>query len=161
MNYNAEFERWLVSSFLTEEERAELLSIKDNEELKAFRFSSPMDFGTAGLRSTIYMGIGCMNRFTVAQTTRGIAALVKAGGGENRGVCIACDSRNHSAEFARVSAAVLASEGIKVYIFDNLRPTPELSFAYDSSIEYGANISKILNTLDITPIEDEYEDENE
>ena len=88
-----------------------------------------MGFGTAGLRSTMYMGIGCMNRFTVAQTTRGIAALVKSAGGEDRGVAIAFDSRNNSPEFARVSASVLASEGIKVYIFDSLRPTPELSFA--------------------------------
>ena len=88
-----------------------------------------MDFGTAGLRSTMNMGIGCMNRFTVAQTTRGIAALVKAEGGEERGVAIAYDSRNNSREFARISASVLAGAGIKVYIFDDLRPTPELSFA--------------------------------
>ena len=93
------------------------------------RFSAPMDFGTAGLRSTMYMGIGCMNRFTVAQTTKGIAALVKAEGGAERGVAIAYDSRNNSELFARVSAMILAAEGIKVYIFDGIRPTPELSFA--------------------------------
>jgi len=75
------------------------------------------------------MGIGCMNRFTVAQATRGIAALVKAEGGESRGVAIAYDSRNHSREFAEVCAGVLAGAGIKVYIFDDLRPTPELSYA--------------------------------
>ncbi len=129
MNYNCEYKRWLNSTVLSDEERAELRSIEDNEELKAFRFTAPLDFGTAGLRSTMYMGIGCMNRFTVAQTTRGIAALIKADKGESRGVAIACDSRNHSDEFAKVSASVLASEGIKVYIFDSLRPTPELSFA--------------------------------
>ena len=129
MSYQQEYERWLASDALTAEEKAELVSIKDNEEQKALRFSAPMDFGTAGLRSTMYMGIGCMNRFTVAHTTRGIAALIKRGGGESRGVAIACDSRNHSDEFAKVSASVLASEGIKVYIFDSLRPTPELSFA--------------------------------
>lgn len=129
MSYNVEFKRWLESSLLTEDEKAELRGIENNEELKALRFSAPMDFGTAGLRSTMYMGIGCMNRFTVAQTTRGIAALIKADGGESRGVAIAYDSRNHSEEFAKVSASVLASEGIKVYIFDALRPTPELSFA--------------------------------
>ena len=129
MNYNERYRAWLDSEALSDSERAELLSISDDEELKALRFSAPMDFGTAGLRSTMYMGIGCMNRFTVAQTTRGIAALIKAAGGESRGVAIACDSRNHSDEFAKVSASVLAAEGIKVYIFDSLRPTPELSFA--------------------------------
>ena len=129
MNYNTEYKRWLDSSVLTDDERAQLASIANDEEAKALRFSAPMDFGTAGLRSTMYMGIGCMNRFTVAQTTRAVAALVKASGGENRGVAIAYDSRNNSREFARVSASVLAGAGIKSYIFDDIRPTPELSFA--------------------------------
>ena len=128
-NYNAEYQKWLASSVLTDDEKAELESIANNEEAKALRFSAPMDFGTAGLRSTMYMGIGSMNRFTVAQTTRGIAALVKAEGGEKRGVAIAYDSRNNSREFARVSACVLAGAGVKSYIFDDIRPTPELSFA--------------------------------
>ena len=129
MSYNREYERWLNSEVLTKDEKDELIAIKNDEDVKALRFSEPMSFGTAGLRSTMYMGIGCMNRFTVAQATRGIAALVKKENGKDRGVAIAFDSRNHSAEFARVSASILASEGIKVYIFDTLRPTPELSFA--------------------------------
>ncbi len=129
MTYTSEFEKWLKSEYVTEEERAELHSIENNDEAKKMRFSAPMDFGTAGLRSTMHMGIGCMNRFTVAQTTRGIAALIKAEGGERRGVAIAYDSRNNSRNFAEVSASVLAGAGIKVYIFDDLRPTPELSFA--------------------------------
>ena len=128
-NYQLEYEKWLASDVLNEEEKAELMSIANDEETKELRFAAPMDFGTAGLRSTMYMGIGCMNRFTVAHTTRGIAALIKAEGGEERGVAIACDSRNHSREFAEVSACVLAGAGIKVYIFDGLRPTPELSYA--------------------------------
>jgi len=128
-DYIKEYEKWLNSPSLSAEERAQLIDIKDNEEEKEFRFSSPMDFGTAGLRSTMNMGIGSMNRFTVAQTTRGIAALVKAQGGEERGVVIAYDSRNNSREFARTSACVLCGAGIKVYIFDGIRPTPELSFA--------------------------------
>ena len=128
-NYQLEYEKWLASDVLNEEEKAELMSIANDEETKELRFAAPMDFGTAGLRSTMYMGIGCMNRFTVAHTTRGIAALIKAEGGEKRGVAIACDSRNHSREFAEVSACVLAGAGIKVYIFDGLRPTPELSYA--------------------------------
>ncbi len=128
-NYKLEYERWLQCKALTEEEKRELLSIENNEEEKQLRFLAPMGFGTAGLRSTMYMGIGCMNRFTVAQTTRGIAGLVKKEGGEMRGVAIAYDSRNNSELFARVSACVLAGAGIKVYIFDGIRPTPELSFA--------------------------------
>ena len=128
-NYQNEYTKWLESSVLSAKEREELESIKNNEELKEFRFSNPMDFGTAGLRSTMYQGIGNMNRFTVAQTTRGIAALIKAQGGENRGVAIAYDSRNNSREFAKISACVLAGAGIRSYIFDDIRPTPELSFA--------------------------------
>ena len=127
--YQRLYETWLNSTLLTAEEHNELVSISQDEEAKQLRFGAPMDFGTAGLRSTMYMGIGCMNRFTVAQTTRGIAALIKKEGGEARGVAIAYDSRNNSEEFARVSACVLAGAGIKVYIFDSLRPTPELSFA--------------------------------
>ena len=91
--YEREYERWLSSPVLTEAERAELISIKDNNEAKAMRFSAPMDFGTAGLRSTMYVGLGSMNRFTVAHTTRGIAQLIKSAGGEGRGVAIAYDSR--------------------------------------------------------------------
>ena len=128
-NYQNEYTRWLESPALSAAEREELESIKNNEELKEFRFSNPMDFGTAGLRSTMYQGIGNMNRFTVAQTTRGIAALIKAQNGESRGVAIAYDSRNNSREFAKISACVLAGAGIKSYIFDDIRPTPELSFA--------------------------------
>ena len=128
-SYNTEYKRWLEFEGLTDDERNELLSISEDEEAKELRFSAPMDFGTAGLRSTMYMGIGCMNRFTVAHTTRGIAALIKEAGGESRGVAIAYDSRNNSELFARVSACVLASAGIRSYIFDGIRPTPELSFA--------------------------------
>jgi phosphoglucomutase len=127
--YQSLYESWLNSPALSSEEKEELLSISQDEEAKELRFGAPMDFGTAGLRSTMYMGIGCMNRFTVAETTRGIAALVKKEGGAERGVAIAYDSRNNSRLFARICAEVLAGEGIRVYIFDDLRPTPELSFA--------------------------------
>ncbi len=127
--YNDEYRRWLESDSLTKEEKDELRSIEGDEGLKEFRFASHMSFGTAGLRSTMYMGIACMNRFTVAVTTRGIAALVKAAGGESRGVAVAYDSRNNSELFARTAACVLAGAGIKVYIFDGIRPTPELSYA--------------------------------
>ncbi len=128
-NYEMEYQRWLASLALTDEERKELLTIENDEGLKKFRFSTDMDFGTAGLRSTMYLGTANMNRFTVAQTTRGIAALIKLAGGEKRGVAICYDSRNNSHLFAKISACVLAGAGIKSYIFDDLRPTPELSFA--------------------------------
>ena len=128
-NYEKEYRRWLESDKLSAEEKSELISIANDEEAKALRFTAPMDFGTAGLRSVMNVGIGSMNRFTVAQTTRGIAALIKAEGAEARGVVIAHDSRNNSREFAVTAARVLSGVGIKVYIFDDLRPTPELSFA--------------------------------
>ena len=145
-NYQIEFDKWLASDKLSAEERAELISIQNDEETKELRFGAAMDFGTAGLRSTMYMGIGCMNRFTVAHTTRGIAALIKAEGGESRGVAIAYDSRNHSEEFARVSACVLAGAGIKSYIFNGLRPTPELSYAVrETGALAGINITASHN----------------
>ena len=129
MNYQSEYERWLASSVLTDAERAELLLIENDEEKKKMYFSSYMNFGTAGLRSTMNVGISCMNRFTVAQTTRALASLVKLANGAERGVVIAYDSRNNSELFARVCASVLACCDVKVYIFNSLRPTPELSFA--------------------------------
>ena len=145
-NYEAEYQRWLDSSALTAEEKEELLAISDNDEAKELRFSSLMDFGTAGLRSTMYLGTANMNRFTVAQTTRGIAALVKLEKGEERGVAICYDSRNNSEFFAKISASVLAGAGIKVYIFDSLRPTPELSFAVrDLNTLAGINITASHN----------------
>lgn len=144
--YEQEYRRWLNSGVLSAEEREELLCIAENEEQKALRFSAPMDFGTAGLRAVMNLGIGCMNRFTVARTTKGLATLVKACGGEQRGVVIAYDSRNHSKEFARVSAQALAGAGIRVYIFDSLRPTPELSFALrELSAIAGINITASHN----------------
>jgi len=144
--FEKEYLRWLDSDVLTASEKEELCSIENDNEAKALRFSAPMDFGTAGLRSTMNMGIGCMNRFTVAQTTRGIAALVKSAGGDTRGVAIAYDSRNNSKEFAKVCASVLAGAGIKSYIFDDIRPTPELSFAVrELSALAGINITASHN----------------
>ena len=146
MNFNEEFNRWLSCDYLTDNERAELLSIKNDNEAKELRFSSSMDFGTAGLRSTMCMGVGCMNRFTVAQTTRGIARLIIKSGGESRGVAIAYDSRNNSELFAKVSASVLAGQGIRSYIFNGIRPTPELSFAVrELSAMAGINITASHN----------------
>ena len=102
MNYKEEYRRWLLSESLDENEREELISIQNDDDTVKFRFSEPMSFGTAGLRSTMYMGCACMNRFTVAQTTRGIAALVEKSDAKERGVAIAYDSRNNSEKFANI-----------------------------------------------------------
>ncbi len=129
MTSKQEYERWLAYPNLDSETKEELLSIASDEDTIAFRFGTSMSFGTAGLRSTMYAGPACMNVYTVAQATGGIAALITKENGAERGVAIAYDSRNRSKEFAEVSAEVLAACGIRVYLFDGVRPTPELSFA--------------------------------
>ena len=128
-SYRTEYDRWLSSGLLDETQMAEMTEIRDKEDILKLRFGMKMDFGTAGLRSTMNMGPGCMNVFTVAQTTQAIAELIKSEGADARGVAIAYDSRNNSALFSATAAEVLAGNGIPVYLFDGIRPTPELSFA--------------------------------
>ena len=128
-SYRAEYDRWLSSGLLDETQKDEMMSIRENEDVLKLRFGMEMDFGTAGLRSTMNMGPGCMNVFTVAQTTQAIAELIRSEGATSRGVAIAYDSRNNSALFSATAAEVLAGNGIPVYLFDGIRPTPELSFA--------------------------------
>ena len=127
--YRTEYGRWLSSGLLDETQMAEMASVRDDEDVLKLRFGMEMDFGTAGLRSTMNMGPGCMNVFTVAQTTQAIAELIMSEGASARGVAIAYDSRNNSALFSKTAAEVLAGNGIPVYLFDGIRPTPELSFA--------------------------------
>jgi len=128
-DYMAEFKKWASYENLDDELKAELDGIKDNDEEIKERFSAPLSFGTAGLRGIIRAGINGMNIYTVAQATQGLAELVIKNGGEKRGVAIASDTRIKSDEFSEISARVLAANGIKAYIFDAPRPTPELSFA--------------------------------
>lgn len=109
--------------------RSELESIDGNENEIVARFTAPMSFGTAGLRSIMGAGISLMNIYTVAQATQGLAELIRQENAADKGVAIAHDSRNNSRLFAEISARVLAANGITVYLFDSLRPTPELSFA--------------------------------
>ena len=109
--------------------RSELESIDGNENEIIARFTAPMSFGTAGLRSIMGAGISRMNIYTVAQATQGLAELIRQENAADKGVVIAHDSRNNSRLFAEISARVLAANGITVYLFDSLRPTPELSFA--------------------------------
>ncbi len=122
-----EYERW--RNALTGAERAELDGIQNDDEEILARFGLPMQFGTAGLRSTMSLGISRMNVYTVAQTTKALSALVLASNGQERGVAISYDSRRNSARFAETAARVLAHDGVRVYLFDGIRPTPELSFA--------------------------------
>lgn len=124
-----EFERWLNSEELDPASKARLKEIAGDETAIAERFAIPMSFGTAGLRSTMDVGISKMNVYTVAQTTQGLAELIISAKGEERGVAVCYDSRNDSDTFARTAASVLTANGIKVYLFDGMRPTPELSFA--------------------------------
>ncbi len=124
-----EFEKWLNSPVVDDATKAELKEIQNNSDEILARFSHPMEFGTAGLRAVMAAGISRMNVYTVAQTTEGLARLIEDENGKDKGVAIAWDSRNNSQLFARTAARVLAAHGIKTYIFDSLRPTPELSFA--------------------------------
>ena len=129
MTYLENYNLWLNSPVLTEAERQELRDIAGNDDEIKFRFTSGLTFGTAGLRGTMKTGMNAMNVYTVAQATQGLATLIHKEGRAKDGVAIAYDSRNNSELFARVSAEVLAAADIPVYIFDALRPTPELSFA--------------------------------
>ncbi len=126
--YEREYERWLRSPYLTEEERAAVAAVTSEEE-KELAFGRTLEFGTAGLRSSMAMGPGRMNVHTVAHATQGMAELILKNGGAERGCAIGYDSRHNSALFSRVAAEVLAAAGIRVYLFDGMRPTPELSFA--------------------------------
>ncbi len=123
------YEKWLASPIVDEATKAELLLIKgDENELKS-RFVSYLSFGTAGLRGTMAAGTNRMNVYTVAHATQGLAELIIDCGECERGVAIAHDSRINARLFAETAASVLVANGIRVYIFDELRPTPTLSFA--------------------------------
>ncbi|MBE7013326.1 MAG: phospho-sugar mutase [Ruminococcaceae bacterium] len=129
MNWEKEYENWLSCDVVDDITKAELKSISDNEEEIKERFYKNLEFGTAGLRGVIAAGTNRMNIYTVRKATQGIAADIIKCGEEARGVVISYDSRNMSYEFAMETAKVLAANGIKAYVFDELRPVPELSFA--------------------------------
>lgn len=135
-SYMDEYIYWLESDAVDEATRAELRELEGNEQEIEGRFKAMLSFGTAGLRGTMGPGIACMNVYTVRYATQGFANLIIEKGGqiggdseEGNGVAIAHDSRNNSRLFAEEAAGVLAANGIKSYIFDDMRPTPELSFA--------------------------------
>ena len=127
--YEMKYEEWLNNPIIDEESKKELLSIKDNEEEKEDRFYKDLEFGTAGLRGIIGIGTNRMNKYTVTKATQGLANYIIKQGGQERGVAIAYDCRIMSKEFSEETALCLNANGIKTYRFEDLRPTPELSFA--------------------------------
>lgn len=129
--YRIEYEKWLNSGSLTQEERGELQGIKDDDKEIESRFYAPLSFGTAGLRGTMGLGLNRMNKYVVRHATQGFSEVIKAEGSEamDSGIVICYDCRINSQSFAREAAAVMAANGIRVRIFDGMRPTPELSFA--------------------------------
>ncbi len=136
MSYRDVYEKWLSSSALSEAEKEELRSISGDEKEIESRFFAPLEFGTAGLRGTMCVGLHQMNIHVIRHATQAFAEVILAEGPEavKRGVAVCFDCRNHSQEFARETAGVMAGNGIPVRIFESLRPTPELSFAVR---EYG------------------------
>ncbi|MBE7023114.1 MAG: phospho-sugar mutase [Ruminococcaceae bacterium] len=129
MNYTKEYELWLEN--VTPEERVELEKLKDNETEKKDRFYRSLEFGTGGLRGVIGLGLNRMNSYIIARATQGLANQLKKTNpeGTELSVTIAYDSRHKSDEFAKTAACVLAANGIKAYIFSELKPVPELSFS--------------------------------
>ncbi len=127
--YEAQYNEWLNNPTIDSESKKELLLIKDNEKEKEDRFYKDLEFGTAGLRGIIGIGTNRMNKYTVTKATQGLANYIIKKGGQNRGVAIAYDCRIMSKEFSDETALCLNANGIKTYRFEDLRPTPELSFA--------------------------------
>lgn len=129
MDYKERYEEWLANPYFDEDTKAELRSIaEDDNEIKE-RFYTDLEFGTAGLRGIIGAGTNRMNIYTVRKATQGLANYIVKSGNAGKGVAIAYDSRRMSPEFADEAALCLAANGIKSYVFESLRPTPELSYA--------------------------------
>lgn len=129
MGYRETYEAWLSDSYFDEDTRKELESLKGNDKEIEERFYKDLEFGTAGLRGVLGAGTNRMNIYTVRKATQGLANYIKNVGAQAKGVAISYDSRHFSPEFADEAALCLAANGIKAYVFEALRPTPELSYA--------------------------------
>jgi phosphoglucomutase len=131
MTYREEYQRWLDSGMLTDGEESELLSMAQDEAELESRFYGPLEFGTAGLRGVMGLGLNRMNIYVIRHVTEAFARVILEENKDNaeRGVAICFDCRNNSADFAREAACVMARHGIVVRLFADMRPTPELSFA--------------------------------
>ena len=128
MDYLKEYERWCTEPAFDEKTKKELLEIKGNDEEIKDRFYKELEFGTAGLRGVIGMGTNRMNKYTVGKATQGLANYIIEQGTQDKGVAISYDSRRMSDEFSLQTALILNANGIKTYLFEKLRPVPELSF---------------------------------
>lgn len=129
MNYLEEYQKWMESEFIDEKTKKELKEIQNNEEEIEDRFYKNLEFGTAGLRGVIGAGTNRMNQYTVSKATQGLANFIIKENGQDKGVAIAYDSRHMSKEFSEIAANCLNANGIKTYVFESLRPVPELSYA--------------------------------
>ena len=136
MDFMQEYEKWIKSPALSQAEKDELSALKDDPKAIEARFYGPLEFGTAGLRGIMAVGLHNMNVHVIRHATQAFAEVILEEGGNaaSRGVAICMDCRNHSFEFAREAAGVCVANGVSVRIFESLRPTPELSFAVR---EYG------------------------
>ena len=150
MSWKETYEQWLKQPNLAPTLKAELDAMKDDKEIED-AFYGPLSFGTAGMRGLMGPGINRMNIYTVRQATEGLAVLMDSLGDDvkKRGVSISYDSRHHSREFAHDCARVLGAHGIQTYIYDNVRPTPELSFA----VRYNHSYAGIMITASHNPKE--------
>ena len=129
MSYTQQYDFWLNDDYFDQATKEELRGIAGDEKEIEDRFYKELEFGTGGLRGVIGAGTNRMNTYTVRKATQGLANYIIKQGGKDKGVAIAYDSRRKSPEFADEAALCLAANGIKAYVFDSLRPTPELSFA--------------------------------
>lgn len=147
--YLENYKQWLENPAISEEDKKELEQIQQDEKEIQDRFYKDLEFGTAGLRGIIGIGTNRMNRYTVTKATQGLANYIIQKNGQNRGVAIAYDSRKMSKEFSKQAALCLNANGIKTYLFEDLRPTPELSFA----VRYLNAIAGIVITASHNPPE--------
>lgn len=151
MSYRENYQSWLNDARLPEACREELLAIKDDEKAIEYRFGGELEFGTAGMRGIIGCGMNMMNVFTVMRATQGLSMYIKTlpEADQARGVVISYDTRRNSRLFAEKAAAVLAKNGIKAYLFDDVHPVPMLSYA----VRYLKTIAGIMITASHNPKE--------
>lgn len=129
MGYKEQFQFWLEDDYFDQDTKNELLAIRNNEAEVEDRFYRELEFGTGGLRGVVAAGLNRMNIYTVRKATQGLANYILKQGTQDKGVAISFDNRRMSTEFADETALCMAANGIKAYVFESLRPTPELSFA--------------------------------
>ncbi len=149
MDYREQYNFWLEDDYFDEETKKELLAIRNDDKEVEDRFYRELEFGTGGLRGVIGAGTNRMNLYTVRKATQGLANYILAQGTQDKGISIAYDSRRFSPEFADEAALCMAANGIKAYVFDALRPTPELSF----SVRYLGCTAGIVITASHNPPE--------